>query len=153
MKKFNLNVTGNQSPNTVGTKLFDLHFEIGINPPPLGGFYALTILGSNGIKFEEMGASPADCLARISAAMEVSGMWQSIANDPRISAYPFGNTATGKSANISNQSQNAYDPSAPKQRPADLTRVSHPDCQNMCQSFEHFGNSRCKSICAQRSGL
>ena len=146
---------GTPSSNTVGQKVFDLHFEVGVNPPPLNGFYALTILGANGVKFEEMGSSPADCIAKVTAQMEASGIWAVVAKDPGVSMYPF-NTgrASGKNTAVqTSTTNNAYDPNIPKERPADLGQVPHPDCQARCQSFDHFGTSRCKSICAQRSGL
>lgn len=139
-----------QSPNTVGNKIFDLHFEIGVNPPPLGGFYALTILGGNGVKFEAMGTTPAEALAKVALDMEASSMWAHIVQNPNASMYPFGSSGSAATP-TGGQNQNAYN--GPKQRPADLTTVSHPDCQAMCQSYEHFGNTRCKSICAQRNGL
>jgi hypothetical protein len=146
-------VVGTPSNNTVGQKFFDLHFEIGGNPPPLGGFYALTILGANGVKFEEMGSTPAEAVARVVAQMEASGMWTILAKDPGVSVYPFQSPqASGRNTAVST-SNNAYDPNAPKERPADLSTVPHPDCQSRCQAFDHFGTSRCKSICAQRSGL
>jgi len=127
-------------------KVFDLHFEIGVNGPPNADFYCLTILGQNGVMFQADGSSPAAALSKVAIDMEQAGMWSFIAKHPVVSAYPLG-TAPSVQPTIT------VDPKAPKQRPSDLHSVAHPTCQQMCLSFEHFGVNKCKNICAQRSGL
>jgi hypothetical protein len=128
-------------------KLFDLHFEVGIDPST-GQFYAKTILGSNGVIFEEQGASPGHAIAKTGASLEQAGMWNLIAQNPLMSTYPFGTTTNAKPKTL-----NAYDPTLPKKRPADIFSEAHPGCQAMCQSFDNFGDAKCKSICAHRTGL
>ena len=140
-----------QSNYTVGTPYFDLHFEIGANPPPMGGFYALTILGNNGIKFEAQGASPAHAIAKIVADMESSGIWQIIVSNPGMTPYPFSAPAasSSKTANTAPtvpSSNKKQDP--PKQLPSALAGTKYPDCQAVCTSFEHFGEKKCSSMCA-----
>jgi len=147
---------GTPSQNTIGNKVFDLHFEVGVNPNPMGGFYALTILGQGGVKFESQGTTPADALSKIVVDMEQSNMWQLIVGNPGINQFPFpANPRNGKppAAVPVSSTNSAYDPKAPKQRPSDLTQVTHPDCQTMCQSYEHFKAAKCKSICGFRDGL
>ena len=137
-----------QNQKLINGKLFDIHLEIGIaNPGP--GFYAKTILGHNGIIFEAVHPnSVAAAVAKVAIDLEGAGMWTLIHNTPAIASYPFGSAPSAVT-----QPTSTYDPKAPKKRPSDLHGTTHPDCQMMCQSFDHFGTSKCKSICGQRTGL
>lgn len=143
----------------MSTKLFDLHFEVGMNGPPTGDFYAITVLGINNIFFSANGNSPAEAVNKVAIDMERSGMWPPIAKNPQLSGYPFHyNTSppqqAGNAVPVAKVIQpKKKDPDAPKQLPSHLTSVDHPECTTMCTSFDHFGRKKCKSICGQRSGI
>ena len=123
--------------------LFTLHFEVGTDPR--GGFYATTTIGGpRGVRFHTVAGTPAEALSKIALDMESSSMWGHVARNPSIATYPF---------NVSPPRTMVVDPKAPKKRPSDIQSVPHPDCTAICQAFDHFGKSRCKSICGHRSGL
>jgi len=128
-------------------KLFDLHYEIGVINNAGGGFYAQTVLHSpTGVMFYAEGNTPAAALAKVALDMEATGTWGQIARDPSLSFYPF-------NGGLVKVTQNAYNPNAPKQRPSDIHSVPHPDCQSICQAFDNFADTRCKSICGHRKGI
>lgn len=128
-------------------KLFDLHFEIGISPG--GGFYAKTVLGANALILESTGASPAAALDKIAKDMENNNFWPLIVANPSMASYPFGSAHSVKSQVATRKP----DPNVVRKKPMELTQVAHPDCQVLCTSFDHFGKTKCKSMCGQRSGL
>jgi len=141
------------------SKLFDIHFEIGLNPPPTSDFYAKVQLGNNGVIFEQDGSSPATAIAKIAIDMEQSGMWAIIAKNPGLSSPSVGGTpstggpSTGGAPSTKSPTETKVDPNAPKKRPSDITQIPHPDCQVVCQAYDNFGVVKCKNICAQRSDL
>ena len=128
-------------------KLFDLHFEIGLNPG--GDFYAKTVLGANGLLLEQSGPTPAMALAKLAQDMENNSFWALIVANPSMASYPFG---TAPSINTQSPAKKP-DPNIARKKPMELTQVAHPDCQMLCTSFDHFGKTKCKSMCGQRSGL
>jgi hypothetical protein len=121
-------------------KAFDLHFEVGIAGP--GDFYAKTILNPpNGVIFSATGSTPAVALAKVALEMESNSMWGQIVKNPLISSFPF---------NIAPKPRMSVNSKNTKKRPSDITGIPHPDCTTICQSFDLFGDTKCKSICAQR---
>ena len=135
-----------QSASTFG-KLFDLHCEIGLNTG--GDFYAKTVLGVNGLLMEHSGPTPATALDRLAKDLENNNFWALIVANPSMSSYPFG---TAPSVNTQAAAKKP-DPNIVRKKPMELTQVSHPDCQLLCTSFDHFGKTKCKSMCGQRTGL
>jgi hypothetical protein len=125
-------------------QLFDLHFEIGLTPS--GDFYARTMLGN--LIMEESGDTPAKAVAKVAKDMENNNFWAVIVSNPSISSYPFG-TSTKKPVVAATKP----DPNIVRKKPMELTQVSHPECQALCTSFDHFGKGKCKSMCGQRTGL
>lgn len=126
-------------------KYFDLHIECGATDA--GDFYAKTILGVRGgiVYHKESKVSLAHAMVDLINDFQVSGMWSTLAQNPQTCVYPFPGTQTPLAVSI--------DPKAPKKRSSDLSQVTHPNCQMQCISFDHFGDSKCKSMCPQRSGL
>lgn len=129
-------------------RLFDLHFEIGLNPG--GDFYARTVLGQNGIIMEQSGSTPARAIDKLAIDMEAGNFWALIIAHPGMSSYPFGSTAP---STTTQPPAKKPDPNVPRKKPMELTQVSHPDCQALCTSWDHFGKAKCKSMCGQRTGL
>jgi len=125
-------------------KVFDLQFEIGTNGPPKGNFYAKVVIG-NGVLFESDSSSPAAAIAKVAIDMETAGMWTIMVANSALSA----SGSVGKPS----PKRSKPDPKAPKKKPMELTQVTHPDCQLLCTSFDHFGKTKCKSMCGQRTGL
>jgi hypothetical protein len=130
-------------------KLFDVHFEIGSNP--IGNYYARTVLGVNGLMFEQSGPTPKMAIERLAADMENNSFWALIIANPAMSSYPF-STTTPPSVRPGPPAKKP-DPNVVRELPSELTQVAHPDCQPLCTSFDHFGKTKCKSMCGQRTGL
>jgi hypothetical protein len=143
---------GKPSAHTAGQKVFDLHLEIGTNPKPVSGFYALTILGANGIKFEGIGSSPAEAIAKLSLDMEKSGMWGAIASNPGVTPFPFpaiGGPPAAVPVASTAKPPAVPDPNTKKQQPSYLAGEPKGQCEALCLSYENFGQIRCSmSVCA-----
>jgi hypothetical protein len=139
-------------------KAFDLHYEVGIVGPGL--FYARTVLGNGSVRpFQEQGHSPSEAMNRLSLALENAGLWPVLAGNPGITPYPFPSTGArpngpiGGVANTKNTVQSKGNTMVTRKRPADLISIPHPDCESQCISFDNFGPSKCRSICAHRTGV
>jgi len=125
-------------------KYFDLHFEVG--QTGTGYFYARTVLGVKGsIEYREEGGTPAVAIHALARTLEMGNLWGTIAQNPSMCQYPFAGPQIPLAVTI--------DPNAPKKRPSDLSSVAYPGCQTQCTSYDHFGAGKCKSMCAQRSGV
>jgi hypothetical protein len=131
-------------------KVFDLHFEIGTNGPPSGNFYARTIIGTAGLIIEADGPTPAVALGKLAIDMENNNLWAVLAANPHYSSYPLGSNSTSAKPQVVTKKP---DPNIVRKKPMELTQVTHPDCQMLCTSFDHFGKTKCKSMCGQRTGL
>jgi hypothetical protein len=129
-------------------KLFDLHFEIGMTDK--GQYYAKTVLGANKVMYRREDTFVPSCVGMTCVEMEAAGMLGLLAMNPQLSSYPFG---TAPSVNTQSVNKKSIDPNASKQKPSDLTQVSHPECTALCTSFEFFGKDKCKNMCAQRKGI
>lgn len=138
-----------QSQFTVGQKVFDVHFEIGINPPPMRGYYALTVLGNGGVKFEAMGQTPAEALAKVAMDMEGSGMWQMIAGNTGANPFPFVSSKPPAAVPVPTNTPNKKDPDIIKEQPSYLAGKPKGQCEALCLSYENFGATKCNtSVCA-----
>lgn len=132
-------------------KMFDIHIEVG--DVQTGVFYAKTILANGQAVIEKHGPNPSSPIMQVVAEMEQIGLWQILYNDPSISSYPFNTggvpgSTSNSSPNVVVNNRKKKDP--PKQLPSTLTGVDKPACQTLCTSFDHFGDSKCRSICASK---
>jgi len=128
-------------------KYFDLHIEIGDVQP--GIYYAKTILGNNGIKFEHQGPTPAQAMFKIISDMENAGIWPLIANNPGMTPYPFlnGTSNAGPTTTAATTTPTKKGADPVRERPADLGSTPKGQCEAICISFDNFGVTKCNNIC------
>ena len=142
---------GTKSQFTVGNKLFDVHFEIGIRPLSIGGFYACIVLGNGGVKFEGTGPTPGQALTKASLDMDNAQIWATMLQHPGVNQYPFTGAVNGGAINnttVNNTTPKKKGQDPPKKLPSNLAGVPVGQCEPICTSYEHFGAGKCASMCA-----
>ena len=143
--------------------LYDLHFECGERRNVNGAFeglYALTQIGSNpnNIKTYESVAKYYElAIENILVDLSSNGQLDFLIKNPGYSAFPFNSISpnTAPKAIPSSAPRPAEIPKKdlPRRLPSDIIGVSHPQCQNVCTSWDHFGKVKCKNMCAWRTEL
>ena len=122
-------------------RFFDLHMEVG--QATTGKFYARLVLGKS-IEYREEGSTPAAAASKLVLELERQNMWNIMAKNPTMCTYPI----PGARAPLA---LGTTDPAAPKKRPSELSGVTKPGCQARCASYEHFLDTKCASMCPQKS--
>ena len=144
---------GTPSQFCIGNRLFDIHFEIGMNPSPMGGFYACIILGNGGVKFEGIGPTPGHALAKVAADMDNNQIWTIMVQSPGVNQYPFtGGAPAGNTINsttVNNAQKKGTQPKLLRAVDIDIS-IPKGQCETQCQNFDHFGSAKCKSFCPTR---
>lgn len=153
----------------MSTKLFDLHIEVGVDNN--GGHYAKTILGNNAILIEKFSGTLCSAVINLIYEMDQISTFDMLKQSPTLSRFPLGagaalpvkypptGTGTHPTTKPSTKPPAAVpvpdppDPNIVRQRPADLGKIDSPACNTICISFDHFGTSKCKSICASKKGV
>jgi len=127
-------------------KQYDLHIECGGVPTfsKTQHFYARTqFLGTT----EYHTDAPSIKLAIKALMIELyyTNMVEPLWKTPTISIYPIPFTDIVEASMSTPKAKEVK-----RSLPSENTRVSHPACQDICTSFDHFNTSHCASICSWR---
>ena len=135
--------------------LFDLHVEVG-DITGGGGVYSRTEF-VNPPKICEIPVSNIDVVAisDLVMEMEAQGVIVQLMNQPSMSIFPFGGIPSTSPSSVGTTSSGGVGAvkkkKAPLRLPSDIgSDLSHPACQDVCTSFEHFLDKKCRAICPWR---
>jgi len=119
--------------------------------------YSRTEFCENGVSTEYIaqGALISYSLRKLINSLIRMGVLENLKFKANTSIYPFGSTGANPTPNDSIKSSSAQKTNKEVKRhlPSHIIGISHPDCQNVCTSFEHFKTTKCKSICEWRTEL
>jgi len=144
------------------SSMFDLHFECGERRNINGaweGLYAKTQIGlTPNIKtFDSLNAPNSQyyepALENVLVDLASNRIFDFLVTDPSSSFFPFCANqpkAIPRSAPVPAEIPQK---DLPRKLPSAIIGVPHPQCQNVCTSWDHFGKVKCKNICAWRTEL
>jgi hypothetical protein len=134
--------------------LYFLHIECGKVNNTLNLMYSRTEFCENGLSTEYIaqGALISDSSRKLIKSLNRMSVLENLKFKANSSVFPFGTSPTPNDS-IKSSSARKTSKEVKRQLPSQVIGISHPDCQNVCTSFEHFKTTKCKSICAWRTEL
>lgn len=134
---------------------FELHIECGIESG--GRHHAETILITSppsGITvYHDSQKFLDDAICEVARKLDDATLFDQLLRNPLMSVYPLpnGSGTTSASASASSHSSSAKKKDIERMLPNSIGRDTvYPACQEICTSYDHFRDTKCRSICEWR---
>ena len=136
--------------------LYYLHTECGKTGDAITLMYSRTEFCENGVYTEYINTEfqTPSSLRKLIKSLDRMGVLETLKFKANTSIFPFSTSSTSTAAPTIPSATSSHgkkpEKEVKKQLPSQIIDISHPGCQNICTSFEHFKTSKCNSICEWR---